>query len=438
MSSDTARRRIPTHAWIWAGALLLGLALLLFLAHLRPLAPRRITLLTGPEGGSYHAHGLRYAAALKRHGITADVVVTQGALDNLKRLIGSEVSDVVAFAQSGIERELGDTPGLDELVSLGSLEFEPLWLFVLEGTEAHRIADLAGRSVAVGPKGSGSRAIAETLFEENGIADRVNTAPFDHLEDRDAAQALRSKTVDAVFVVGGVRTPRIAALLDADGIRPAAFPRAPTYAALMPSLASFEILPGTFDLAENRPPTKLPLIAATTNLVAREDLHGAVVRVLLDTARDVHARPTLEAPTGRFPSKDFVSLPLAPRARKFYEEGPTWASRILPYRAAAVVDQIVFVLAPALAALFAVLKAAPLLLGLRFTLRTLRSCRHLAAAEKQVLRGGDPALFRAAIEAADADSASIRVPSSKAASYLELRQSLHDARERLAAFEASR
>lgn len=82
------------------GAALLVLLLVVF-ARIRPLAPGSIDILTGPERSHYHAMGVRMSEELSKHGITARVVVTAGALDNLRQLRGRD-DNAIALATSDI------------------------------------------------------------------------------------------------------------------------------------------------------------------------------------------------------------------------------------------------------------------------------------------------------------------------------------------------
>ena len=54
------------------------------------------------------------------------------------------------------------------LLSLASLYYEPLWIFV-RGTPPTYLHDLEGKSIAVGTDGSGTRAVAERLLKDNGL-----------------------------------------------------------------------------------------------------------------------------------------------------------------------------------------------------------------------------------------------------------------------------
>jgi hypothetical protein len=85
---------------IGAGVIVVA-ALWAFIAFLRPLPPRTVTIATGPEGGAYHEVGKRYRELLAHQGITVQLLSTAGARENLARLrdAGSRVD--VAFLQGG-------------------------------------------------------------------------------------------------------------------------------------------------------------------------------------------------------------------------------------------------------------------------------------------------------------------------------------------------
>jgi hypothetical protein len=230
-----------------------------------------------------------------------------------------------------------------------------------------------------------------------------------------------------------MKTCPVDRLLSATGVKPISFPRAATYAALYPGLAVFDVPPGALDLAKDLPKETVHTLAGTTTLVATEDLHGAMVEVLINVARDIQPRQSLESPEGVFPTTQHVSLPLDPRATRFYQDGPSKLSRHLPYWGSALLDQIVFVLIPAFAIVFTLLEAVPTLLGLKFSLRAQALTRKLAKVERSLIAGEDPQVLWEALEGVEGQSAELRVPRRKAGEFLELRQNIHDARERIEA-----
>ena len=90
--------------------------------------PRTIVMATGSMGTAYYAIGEQYARIFARHGVKLEVFATDGSVDNIRLLNqpGSGIS--VALVQSGTTNET-ESPGL---TSLGTLFYEPLWLFVRE------------------------------------------------------------------------------------------------------------------------------------------------------------------------------------------------------------------------------------------------------------------------------------------------------------------
>ena len=431
MASEKQRGGWRRHKLLIGGVVLLVL-LLLLLSALRPSAPRRLDILTGPEGSSYLGAGERIAAALRKEGIHVRVVETKGALDNLGRLAVSD-TPTVAFVQSRVEKTYDGDASLDHLVSLGSLAFEPVWLIVPEDSPVERVADLAGKSVILGPEGSGSRELATLLLDLNGILDDVNSAPFDAMEDDEGIAAMKAGTLDAIFATGAAEAPLIAGIIQTPGLGPIPLPRTDAYVALNPGLARFHVPRGAFNLRLDKPEADFQTVAATTNLVTTDDLHGAMIDVLLDTARNTSWDVGLEVPEGKFPSKHYVSLPLSPRARQFYDQGPSKWARSLPYWLFAIVDQIVFVVVPALAIVFAVLKVLPVAITLNYTLKSLRISRRMFDVERALVAGADPQTLWKQLQELDEESAVLRVPITKSGEYLELRQNIHDTRERVVA-----
>src|SRR5512144_2377711 len=98
---------------------------------LDPNPPNKVVLATGAEQGAYAEFGKRYAAWLKQHGIQVELRNTQGAAENLALLRDPKSGVDLAFVQGGADgsQPRGDDDADDGLVSLGSLFYEPVWLF---------------------------------------------------------------------------------------------------------------------------------------------------------------------------------------------------------------------------------------------------------------------------------------------------------------------
>src|SRR5262249_7090735 len=92
---------------------------------LRTMPPSTIVMATGSEGGAYYEVGRRYRAELTRAGGDVRLLPTGGSLENLALLRDPRSNVSVALIQGGAPGA-GDASGLQ---SLGTVFYEPLWLF---------------------------------------------------------------------------------------------------------------------------------------------------------------------------------------------------------------------------------------------------------------------------------------------------------------------
>ena len=125
--------------------------------------PGAITITSGPEGSIFHANALRYASILARHGVNVNVLTSEGSLENLNRLCDPSFRVDAGFVQCGMTNG-----GTGKLVSLGSTSHQPLLVFY-RGAPVELLSGLTGKRIAIGPVGSGTRSLALTLLEANGI-----------------------------------------------------------------------------------------------------------------------------------------------------------------------------------------------------------------------------------------------------------------------------
>ena len=134
---------------------------------MRPAPPKEIVMATGAADGSYHAHALKYRDFLEREGVSA-----------APSPLGGFDRESASVARSG--RRGGRLPSCragsqlrrhaPEVVSLGSMYLEPLWLFHRGDTTVDTLGALRGKMVAVGAANSGTETLALTLLESSGIA----------------------------------------------------------------------------------------------------------------------------------------------------------------------------------------------------------------------------------------------------------------------------
>ena len=246
-----------------------------------PAPPSRIVMTVGQEGGAYEGLAKELQTALAQSGIKLELRTTQGAQDDLRLLNDAGSGVTLAVIQGGVA---ADADG-ENLMSLASLYREPVWVFYRQGMKVDRLSALKGHALSIGPQGSGVRGLSEQLLKVNGV-DAANTKLADWPSEQ-AAQKLIDKQVDAIMVVGAPESKLITRLMHQPGLRLLDFAQAEAYSRQFPFLARIVLPVGSFDLAHNIPDHDVTLIAPTANLVVRDDIHPALLDLLMDAATDI-------------------------------------------------------------------------------------------------------------------------------------------------------
>ncbi len=348
-----------------------------------PAPPNTIVMSTGAEDGAYQTFGKKYRDLVSDSRITLELRTSAGSLENLSRLTDSGSGVSVALVQGGIASAEA-YPGLQ---SLGTVFNEPLWVFYRGSRVLDRLTSLKGMRVSIGPEGSGLRFLAMVLLEANGMLEPASG--YLDLPTGEAADALMSGNVDAVFVVAAVESETVQRLLRAPGVRLMDLDRAEGYGRKFPYLSPMVLPQGTVDFGRNIPERDTRLLVSRANLVARSDLHPALIYVLLDAAEQVHNRSGLFQKAGEFPSGKDTDLPLSDVARQFYKSGRPFLQRYLPFWIAVFIDRMVVLLLPLVAVLLPVFRFLPMIYTWRVRSRIFRRYGELRYLEQEIDTGFD-------------------------------------------------
>ncbi len=335
------------------GAGIVLAAIVLFVAYqfVEPAPPYTLKIATASESGAYHKFGLTYKRMLARKGIDLEVVPTSGSVENLELLREKKVD--AAFVQGGV----GNAHQNQEVLGLASLYLEPLWIFTRNTDAPERIADLAGMTLAVGPEGSGTRTIAKQLLADSNLDEgSVTLLP---LSATDGEEALKSGTIDALFIVTQAETSIIAELVAVPDFKLMNIKRAEAYSRLHPYLTHVIIPEGVVDMVRNVPESDIHLIAPSATLVIHESLHPALIDQLMQVADTVHTTGSLLTGYGVFPNPANLDYPLSSEAERYYENGPPFLQKYLPFWAATLVDRLKVMLLPLLALIIPLAKVLP-------------------------------------------------------------------------------
>lgn len=364
--------------WLIAlsGLAIVAAGFVLAFQFVQPAPPAKIVISTGSEAGAYYAFGKRYAEALAKNKIKLDVQASSGSVANAERL-GSGAAQL-ALMQGGI----ADEKSLPGVVSLGRMFIEPIWVFYRGDKPRDRLTELAGLRIAIGPEGSGTRKLANTLLARNGITDaKATLLP---LGGQAGADALKAGDVDALFLVYAPEAAIVQGLLRMPGIRLMSFAQADAYTRVFPYLSRVSLPQGVIDLSNNIPAEDTTLLAAQAALLARADLHPALVALMAEAAQDVHATGSVLNKAGEFPKTLDPEFDMSDDAARYYKSGPSLLQRHLPFWVAIFLERMIVMLLPIAGILLPAMNILPKLYQWRIRRRILRWYDKLKVLERRV------------------------------------------------------
>ena len=350
-----------------------------------PPPPRTITIATGAEGGTYSAYGKQYKEFFAKHGITLNLITTKGAQENVDLLLDPDSAPDLAFVQSG----LMDPAKADNLATLGSIGYEPIWMFYRgedRDGSLQKFTDFGSRKVAIGEKGSGTYTEAMHILSLNGLDLSPNLLA---MPSADAVNAIERGEIDAVFLIQGVNSGNIQRLLANPDLHLANFVRAEAYAQNIPYLERLIIPMGGLDLKRNFPAENTQLIATTTELVIKKPLHPAIQMLFMQAAHDINGKEGFFAKRGDFPAFRGSGLHESEQATLYYQKGLPFLMNHLPFGLAEFIHRTLFLVLPLLVVALPVLKYLPEFWENRMRDRINNVYMRLEKLEQEISKGYD-------------------------------------------------
>jgi TRAP transporter TAXI family solute receptor len=242
----------------------------------------RLSIATGPVGGTYYVLGAAMARAIGRHlaNVEATAEVTSASVDNLK-LLATGRADLAftiaptlydAVSGGGAFARFGRVPAR----VLVPLHMNLMHLVTLDGLGLAALADLRGHVVSVGPAGSGTEETALRILRAGGL-DPDRDVRRQSLGPSVAADAMKDGKLDAFFWSGGARTAAIVDLAVSVRGRLRLLPLADLAAPLQPRGA-----PALYVVASNPRdsypglPADVPTVGTPNLLAVDASMHDAL------------------------------------------------------------------------------------------------------------------------------------------------------------------
>lgn len=282
-----------------------------------------LTFGTGGASGTYFPLGTEYANILEDNidGITVNAIETGASVENLGQIFQGEMQLGLTqndTAISAIAGE-GDFEGaaINNIGWMGKLYPEAAHVITLADSGIESIEDLAGKRIAIGPPGSGTRAVADAILAAYEIDD---FEPFEE-EFGDASALLKDGNLDASIAVIGAPSGLLNELAATNEVN--LLPVDPAIAESIAAETAFESYTfeaGTYEFLEEDVSTLsvfAALVGSTTQV--SEDVAYEITKVVYENAADITlAQGDLikieEALVGQ------GDVPLHPGAEKYFEE----------------------------------------------------------------------------------------------------------------------
>ena len=403
---------MPRSMWLvarpasWALTLVGALILLAVVGSVIWLSapPHRIVVMTtGPAGSDYARLAVRYQTVLKRSGITLRLLPSDGGVENLRRMNNPHSRVVVGFAQAGLTSEV-ESP---DLVSLGTMFFEPFWVFS-RVPPSLGIQGLRGKRLSMGEQGDGTHVLSLQFLALNGIP--KNFANWQSMTPEQGGDALLHGDIDAATMMGSWESPLVRRLVASSELYILRFPRADAYVALYPYLNKLLLPAGVGDLSRNTPPTDVVLLAPKASLIVKRDLRPEIQYLLLEAAEQIQSGQTLFQSAGQFPAAERGDVPLSPYATHFYKSGSPFLQRYLPFWLADLTNRLLLLLIPIMVVVYPLIHTVPRLYNWSMEHRIYRLYGELKFIETELESSGATEDLRARLQRLDRRANHMRIP----------------------------
>jgi TRAP transporter TAXI family solute receptor len=190
----------------WTPIFVLASAVAMLSAPMTVVAKDRLAFSGGPEGGTfqYFSNGIATRLSKDLPDVEVSNMASAGSLENLRRVNSGDADFGIVYSgdtylgRNG--RLTNDTKQYKNVHAMAYLYGAPAHLIVLDGSGINKVADLAGKKVAVGPAGSGAAGAAERFFGSLGLWDKMEPQFIGYSE---GASALGDNKIQALWVFAG-------------------------------------------------------------------------------------------------------------------------------------------------------------------------------------------------------------------------------------------
>lgn len=426
---EDTRISLPLEAFKTALPYIVSFLLIAMLGYwlVDPAPPKKIVISISKYDGNFQAYAQLYGALLKEDGVGLEIRESESQIDSLRELRKPGTTVDMTFMQGGVANA---EPGVG-VVSLGSLYYEPLWIFCKNQHKIRHLSGLKGKRIAIGRAGSGTNILTHLLLNEAGIT--AQNSKLLEIDDEATEEAFRHNEVDVAFISGVPTLPLIQEMASLPNVDIADLDDAEAFSRNFTFLHHLVLPEGALNLKRNVPSHEVNLLVPTISLVARDSMHPALVYLMLKVISRVHGGAGMLQHGHEFPADKDTDFELSSQAKKFYESGPPFFDRYLPFWVATFFNRVLIILLPLLALAIPLSRIAPAIYIWLLKSRIYKLYGELRFLELQLHAPQplDRSVFRKELDAIEHRVNNLRMPVSFASHLYELRSHIELVRSRL-------
>ena len=373
---------IMLRANLWLVPVLAALVTTLFY-FVAPPPPMSATMSTGGVDGGYAQFAEKLRLELAKEGFQLKLINSSGSRENAQRLLDDKNDVQLALLQSGQELEL-EPQQRQQLINLGAVFQEPLWLFARKELSIHTLSDLIHLRTAVGSNNGGVRMMLNPMLNANQIDQDNLPAIWHAYSGKKALTALLDQELDAAFFLGTAESALVQQAANHNELQLVSINQAAAYRARLPFITEVQIGPGLLNLATNQPQQETTILSPVAMLVANESFHPALTALVLAAAQEVMKSGTLIDTPDTWPQNLPHNFATLTEAEYFHSKGLPLLQRYLPFRIASLADRYIILVIPLLVLLFPLFKIAGPVYRWRIRARIYRWYKYLRDIDRQL------------------------------------------------------
>lgn len=287
-----------------------------------------ISLATSGQGGTFYVAGSGIASLGTREieGLNVTAEVTKGVVENARLIASGETEIGFAYGATAynIQRGLQEFDGepYEGLRGVVNVHDGALNIVTLERNNIETLDDLIGKTISIGPLGSGSASVSNEFLTSIGLLDQIT---IENLSFDDSASSLRDGHIDA-YIIGG--TTPVPSLIELEASHPVKLigveqERIDKFLEDYPYHIAYTIPTDVYTSVTEPVET----VGYSVMLVADERVEDWVVHDLLEAMFSESGLEYLKTVQSSFVEMspginrfESIDLPIHPGAQQFYEE----------------------------------------------------------------------------------------------------------------------